>query len=194
MDFIWSNVTQCDLRVLLWIQDNLRQDVLTPVFRFITNLGGAMNVWVLITAGLLIFKKTRRIGVICLISMLLTLVINNLLLKNLVARPRPFNVCETLIILIKRPTDLSFPSGHTAISFACAGVLVRHFDRKYGVTAILLAALIAFSRLYFGVHYPTDVITGCLIGLLMSYVAEKGLIWWEKRKETASKQSLKQDA
>ena len=81
--------------------------------------------------------------------------ITNVCLKNLVARPRPMSV-EGLVPLIGKPTDYSFPSGHTCASFACALVLYRILPKKYGVPAVILASLIAFSRLYVGVHYPTD--------------------------------------
>ena len=88
-------------------------------------------------------------------------------------RERPFNQFSELIPLVKKPTDFSFPSGHTAISFAVSGILVRYLDKKYGITAIVFAVLIAFSRLYVGVHFLSDVIVGMIIGLLSSFIVSK---------------------
>ena len=99
--------------------------------------------------------------------------------KNLVARTRPYEVVEGLVPLISKPTDYSFPSGHTCASFACTLVLYRILPKKYGVPAVLLAALIAFSRLYVGVHYPTDVLGGLAVGIFSSC-----LVLWIGKKRT----------
>ena len=109
-----------------------------------------------------------RAGWYGLLSMGAGALITNVCLKNLVARPRPYEVVEGLVPLIGKPTDYSFPSGHTCASFACALVLYRILPKKYGVPAVILASLIAFSRLYVGVHYPTDVLGGMFVGIFSS--------------------------
>jgi undecaprenyl-diphosphatase len=98
--------------------------------------------------------------------------INNHLIKNLVQRPRPFVTFTDLQIIIPTPSEFSFPSGHTSSSFAAAGVFYKHLPKKIGVPAIVLAGLIGLSRLYVGVHYPTDVIAGILMGIFLNYMAE----------------------
>ena len=154
--------------ILLWIQDNLRNDVLTPFFVVITSLGNAGILWILITAGLLISKKTRKVGILCVAALLFSFLIDNVLLKNLVARTRPYEVIEGLTYLVKKPVDYSFPSGHTGTSFATAVVLFLSFPKKYSFWFLVLAVLIGFSRLYVGVHYPTDVLAGAIIGTLIA--------------------------
>lgn len=105
-------------------------------------------------------------------ALLGTLIINNIILKNLVARTRPYEVIEGLTYLVKKPTDLSFPSGHAGCAFAAACIMFRRLPRKYGVPALILAILISFSRLYVGVHYPSDVLFGVISGISISYAAE----------------------
>ena len=161
--------------ILLWIQNNLRCDFLTPVMRVITTLGNGGAFWIVVTLLLLIFRRTRRMGVYCAASMLLTLLVVNLCIKPLAARTRPYELIQGLKILVSRPHDYSFPSGHAANSLTCAWTIFRLAPRKYGVPALVLAVLIALSRLYVGVHYPTDVLAGAAIGILLSEVALRAL-------------------
>ncbi len=162
-----------DFRILYWIQEHMRNAFLTPVFTCITILGNLGLVWILISVTLLFFKKTRTAGIICLIALADSFLVNNVILKNLVERARPFETYKAIVPLIAKPLDYSFPSGHTAASFACAGVLCRHFSKKTGAAFIILALLIGFSRLYLGVHYPSDVIAGGISGFLLSLLAER---------------------
>ena len=154
--------------ILLWLQENLRNDFGLILFQIITHFGTGGIFWIALTAVLLINKKTRRVGSMCTVSIVLTFLVNNLILKNLVARTRPYFVIEGLTTVGMRPSDFSFPSGHTAITFCVACVLFRNHPKKWG--SLLL---IAFSRLYLGMHYPSDVLAGALTGTFFSFVAEK---------------------
>jgi undecaprenyl-diphosphatase len=151
--------------ILLWIQNNLRSDFLDPIMKAITMLGDKGMIWILITLVLLILRRTRPLGVICAVSMVIGLVVTNLIIKNWVARVRPYEVIQGLECIVKKADDWSFPSGHTTNSLACAWVLFRKTPKKCGVPALILAILIAFSRLYVGIHYPTDVLGGAVIGI-----------------------------
>ena len=152
--------------IVHWIQQNLRADFLTPVMQGITALGDDGIFWIALTAVLLIFKKTRRAGLCCALALILDLLAVNIVLKPLIARPRPYAVLGEITAITTLPGDHSFPSGHSAASFAAAWALLRARWRM-GPAALVLAALIALSRLYVGVHYPTDVICGAAIGMLV---------------------------
>jgi len=156
----------------------------TPVVTFITRLGNGGMIWIALILLMLCFRKTRKAGCIAAITLAVSFGINNLLLKNLVARTRPYEVFEGVQRLIGKPSDYSFPSGHSAASFVTAVVMFRELPHRYGVPALVLAFLIALSRLYVGVHYPLDVIAGALSGtviaLLTVWAAER---WIRSRKE-----------
>ena len=158
-------IFQFDSSILMWIQDNLRTDFLNPIVNVITRLGDKGILWIAVTLALLAFRKTRRMGVFCMVSMVIGLIVTNLIIKNWVARVRPYVLIEGLECLVGVQKDFSFPSGHTTNSLACAWVLFKMAPRKWGVTALVVAILISLSRLYVGVHYPTDVLGGAVIGL-----------------------------
>lgn len=161
-----------DGNILLFIQEYIRQDWMTPFWTMITSLGNGGRFWIGLSILLLIPKKTRKAGIAALFAMILNLLFTNVVLKNMVARTRPYEVIEGLRILIDPEKSFSFPSGHTASSFAAAYAYYRcSTQKKWGIAALVLAGLIGFSRLYVGVHYPTDVIGGALIGIFAAWLA-----------------------
>ena len=153
-----------ELQVLDALQ-TIHNPVLDTLMCAITRLGDAGIFWILLCMVLLILPKTRRSGVILMAALLVDLVICNGILKPLVHRIRPFDVKTGIELLVKRPTDYSFPSGHTAASFASVMALYLAGEKKLWIPALVLAVLIAFSRLYLYVHYPTDVLGGVVAGL-----------------------------
>lgn len=171
MNTFLQSVQNLDGEILLQIQQHLRTDMLTPFMKIVTFLGNGGWFWILCAVVLLAIPKTRKTGYAAVLSLIFGVIVTNLLLKNIVARPRPFAEIEALIPLIAKPTDFSFPSGHTTASFAVALVMLRMLPKKIGIPAVVLAALVAFSRLYLGVHYPTDVLVGFVVALVVSTVA-----------------------
>ena len=156
--------------ILLWIHAHLRFAAVTPVMRLLSLLGDKGLFWIALTVILLLFRRTRRLGIYCAVSIVLTFLVVNCAVKPLVARTRPYDLFQEIQILAHAEHDVSFPSGHSANSFAVAWILFRMTDKKYGVPAVVLAALIAFSRLYVGVHYPTDVLAGTAIAIALAEV------------------------
>ena len=154
-----------DSSILLWIQNNLRSGFLTPIMVCITHLGDKGILWILLSLVLLFMYRTRRLGVVCAASMVLGLIVTNIILKNWVARVRPYEVIEGLECIVRKAHDWSFPSGHATNSLACAWVIFKRMDRKFGIPALIMAILISLSRLYVGIHYPTDVLGGAAIGI-----------------------------
>lgn len=156
---------------ILDLIQNLRCDFLDWFLVFVTKLGNSGAIWIFSGAVMLCFKKTRKAGFITLTALLIGFIVCNITLKPLVARTRPFDIREVSLI-IPKPSDYSFPSGHTCSSFAAATAMLFCF-RKNAVFAVLLAGLIAFSRMYLYVHFPTDILIGLILGVISAWVSYK---------------------
>ncbi len=175
-----------ELTILQWIQENGRTPFLDKVLPVITSLADDGICWIVLAVVLLCIPRTRRAGLSMGLALLLGLLVGNILLKNIVGRIRPYDVDPSVLLLIERLSDFSFPSGHTLASVgASVALTVRH--RWAGIAALVLSAVIAFSRLYLFVHYPTDVLAGAVLGvgtgLCGCLLADKILAALQKRKE-----------
>lgn len=158
-----------DFAVLDFIQKYLRCGFLDAVLPIITTLGNKGIIWIVLGVVLLLRKRTRRLGIMVLLALAMCLIIGNITLKPLIGRIRPFDINTVMEILISKPKDFSFPSGHTMSSFAAATVIFLK-NRKAGIGALILASVIGFSRLYLYVHYPSDVLGGLLIGVMIANI------------------------
>lgn len=165
-------ITEFDFTILRFIRENLSCEFLDFLMPIITMLGEYGCVWIVIALAFLFFKKTRRNGIAMSAALLAGVLIGNLIIKNLVARDRPCWIDESVTMLIAVPHDFSFPSGHTTASFAAA-VVILHQNWKAGIGAYVLAVLIAFSRMYLYVHFPTDVLAGVILGTAFGIAAYK---------------------
>lgn len=158
-------------KILLWIQENMRAEWLDPIVKCITYLGEVGWIWILFSILLLFSRSYGKVGITCGTSLILHLVLVNAVAKNMFRRVRPYEAIEELTNLIGKQSDFSFPSGHTAASFAVATVFLFMMPKKFSIPALILALLISLSRLYVGVHYPTDVLGGMLIGVICAFLA-----------------------
>lgn len=164
-----KEVRDVEISILNAIQ-HMRTPILDTVMSVITKLGNAGMIWILLAIILLIIPKTRRTGLILVLALCVDVVLCNGILKNLVGRIRPFDVNTSIQLLVARPHDYSFPSGHTAASFTAAMALYLAGENKMWKPALVLAVLIAFSRLYLYVHYPTDILGGIITGCIAAYI------------------------
>lgn len=163
-------VTELDFSLLYAIQDALRSTFLDALMVLFTSAFNGGMFWFLLCACLLVFRKTRGVAVCVLLSMAVTLLVGELGLKNITCRLRPCVVDSSIPLALELPRSYSFPSGHTASSFAAATVIFS-FNKKWGTGALCLAALVGFSRLYLFVHFPTDVLAGMVLGILSGVFA-----------------------
>jgi len=169
-----------EFSVLYWFQ-SIHNDVLDVIVPLVTKLGDGGIFWGIVILLLLILVKDKRVGLTGVLALALDVLICNVILKNVVQRDRPCWLDPSIQLLVESPDDFSFPSGHSAFSFAAATVIVQYY-KKWGIAALILAALIAVSRLYLFVHFPTDVICGTMVGIFCGIIS--GIIvrsYFEKR-------------
>lgn len=158
-----------EIGILDFIQEHLRTGFGDLFMSRITVLGDGGILWIALTLVLLLIPKTRRVGLCCAVSLLIDLALCNGLIKNLVARTRPYVVNPDVVLLIPKPGEYSFPSGHAAASFTAVGALYFNRSRLW-IPACVLAVIIGYSRLYLYVHYPTDVLFGAAFGILFGFL------------------------
>lgn len=181
-----ESILSFDLAVFEWITASLRNAFMDTVMTAYTHLGEGGIIWIVLGAILIIPKKTRRAGLAVLISVLVMKIFNNLVLKEPIARPRPFNLLTdwegikelpglaarwakgyVYPNLVEYPTSWSFPSGHTAAAFSAAtGLTLATKKAGVGIPVFIAAALMGFTRVYLHVHYCTDVIGGAVAGVV----------------------------
>ena len=157
-------------RAIMLFFQNIRSEPFDSIMIFISSLGDRGAIWIIICLALICTKRFRKAGIIGLLSLAFCFLINNLIIKNIVQRPRPFYTIEELSIIVSIPSEFSFPSGHSSSSFAAAnGIFLASKNRKFSALFIL-ATLIAISRVYVGVHYLSDILAGAIVGILSSWI------------------------
>ena len=149
----------------LYALQGIRTLFLDKIMALLSTLGNAGILWIVTGVVLCISKKYRRGGMQMLSAELLSFIVGNLIIKNIVDRLRPCQIDETVSLIVTIPFDSSFPSGHT-LNGITAAVTLMFIDKRMGIPALVLAILIAFSRMYNFMHFPTDVIAGVLLGVV----------------------------
>lgn len=163
-------MNEFEIGILNKIQDIFGCAFLDTVMPIITKLGDGGIFWIALAITFICFKKTRKIGFCMGLSLIIGYLTGNVFLKNVVARTRPYNVNTEFTILVEKLKSFSFPSGHTLASVESATAIFI-CNKKIGIPALVLAGLIAFSRLYLYVHYPTDVLGGAVLGILVAILS-----------------------
>ena len=162
-------VEKIDYTTLMFVRDNLSSVTGGRFFAFVSSAGNSAMIWLISAVIFLFFKKTRPAAFLTVLVFLFELIAVELLLKNIIGRPRPF-VAYGFDLLIPPPPSFSFPSGHALSSFSSAFIFCHFIGRK-AYPFIAAALLISFSRIYLLVHYPSDVIAGALFGILTAFCA-----------------------
>ena len=161
---------QLEFAILYAIQ-NIHTNFLNRVILTVMNITGSYGqLWIILAVLLLFFKKTRKAGFTILISYAMVFVVGQYGLKDLIARPRPCHMDETVALLVSRPSSFSCPSTHSAWAFAAAASIFA-WHKKFGIAIGVVALIVAFGRLYLFVHFPTDVLFGIALGILFALVA-----------------------
>ncbi|MDD5892911.1 MAG: phosphatase PAP2 family protein [Coriobacteriales bacterium] len=176
-----------DLAILHWMQSTLANPFFDTIFPLITKLGEHGAIWLVIAVILICTKKNRVWGVTMIVAIGCAWLIGDQILKDIIARPRPFIEDPTLTLLIAPPDGYSLPSGHSSSSFCAATILSFAYLKKgWKAGAWVLAVLIAFSRVYLCVHNPSDVLAGAAFGVLIALIAvffaKKFLAYWNAGK------------
>lgn len=169
--------------LLRWLMETFSHPVLDDIMIFVSSLGNKGFFWIAIGVLFLLFGFRKKIwrsrGLLVLLSLAANFLACNVILKPLVDRTRPYYVLD-YTPLIPPVGDPSFPSGHTSASFAAA-TAIYCINKKWGIAAYLLAAVMGFSRLYLGVHFPTDVLFGAVVGMVAAKIVV--YIFWKCRKK-----------
>lgn len=171
MDSFFNTLGVFELHLLDYIQNNFTSPFMDAFMTFMSTIGNYGLIWIILSIMLMLFKTTRKSGVVMAISLVLGLLACNLIMKPVFARMRPFDLAQFSVI-IKAPDDYSFPSGHTLASFEAFWVLVLTKAKKYySIIILFIATLISFSRLYLYVHFPSDVIVSIILGFISAFLA-----------------------
>lgn len=165
-----ETIQNIDFSILNFIYENIQNEILNLPMIFISTLGNKGFIFIIVTTILLFTKKYRKIGITLLISLIIGLVVVNIILKPSIARIRPYEINQSINLLINKMHDYSFPSGHTLASFEFATAIFL-YNKKWGYVSFIFALLMGFSRMYLYVHFPTDVICGAILGILFSIIS-----------------------
>lgn len=161
-----------ELEILDFIKYHIKNGFLDTVMPIVTMCGNLGIFWVAVALVISAKAKYRKCSITMLIGLIAGVLIGNLLIKNAVHRDRPCWIIDIQNMLIDNPQDFSFPSGHTLSSF-CAASILFYYDKRLGIPSFGVAILIAFSRMYLYVHFPTDIIGGALLGIIIACMTVK---------------------
>lgn len=171
MGDIIAKIVEIDIYILQFIVDNLKVPFLDFLMPIVTLFGEGGIFWIICTVICLAFPKTRKMGFTMALALTLGIIFGNGIIKNVVARPRPYTLEQFKdLLLVSELSDWSFPSGHTLASFE-ASVSIFAYRKRWGAVALAIALLVALSRPYLMVHFPSDVIAGAILGTVFAIVS-----------------------
>lgn len=161
--------------ILNFIRDYISNPFLDVLMPFVSFLGSFGMIWIVLAVVLIITKKHKQLGYSLSANLIFNFVGCNLIIKPIVARIRPYEINQSIELLVSAPHDYSFPSGHTLFAFGAATIIFL-YNKKIGALMYAFALLMGFSRLYLYVHFPTDVAFGAFLGIIFAIISH----WLEK--------------
>lgn len=168
-----NGFTKFELSILEAIQ-NMRSPGLDKFMVDITSLGNGAILWICLILVFLSTKEYKKMAKIIIVAFIANLVIINLGLKNIVGRTRPYEYIRGFDLLIPKVGNASFPSGHSSYAATFATIVLFMGRSKFlKIFITILAILISFSRLYLHVHFPSDVISGIIFGIIIAIFSMK---------------------
>lgn len=182
-----------DLQILIYIQEHMKSNVFDLIMPWISFLSDAGWIWMLTAVILCFTKKYRTYGYALFIGLILCMLFGNVTLKPLIGRLRPYDVNNSFDLIVNKLSDFSFPSGHTYSAF-CGATILFYVNRKIGYAALILAVLTAFSRLYLFVHYPSDVLAGAFMGIVLALFALYCVKLFKRHLDTRKLDSISQSS
>lgn len=171
LDGLIGTLNQIDILIFYLININMQNPVFDIVMPFISSIG-YFSIWIIVCILLFVFggKKGRNVAVVCIVALVFGYYLTEIL-KYVVPRPRPYAMLDGVRVLTNIDGS-SWPSGHTVASFIGAIIIGRSYSFNFKgkkckliYPLLVFAFLVGFSRIYNGVHYPSDVISGVLIGI-----------------------------
>lgn len=163
---VFSILKSFDVELFYFINHTLHNGFFDLIMPLVSISGDRGLVWIMIGLALIIHRRqdTKMAAFLMLAALFISYLVGEEVLKNLFQRPRPFETLPGVELLVQPPGSFSFPSGHSANAFAAGLVLARKVP-ALACPAFIVAVLMAFSRVYVGVHYPLDVLCGALVGI-----------------------------
>lgn len=161
---MFGKIQRIDDRVLERII-KIHRPTLDKIMILFSKAGTFGTVWWLICLPFLFNQKWRMTGINFILALSIAHLMGQIILKNIVKRTRPCHKLDDDDLIVDRPRYYSFPSGHTAASFAMVGVALLRCSFYTFLPILVLASIISFSRIYLRVHYLTDVLVGAVLGL-----------------------------
>lgn len=169
-----AKLIHLDRKVLHFVNDKCRTKFLDKAMPRITAIGDSGIVWLALVVILFCMSRYRVQSLKLFFSITLTTIVGEGIIKNIIKRQRPYILLGDCKLLIEKPITYSFPSGHTASSFAVVGSFMKAHNAPHMLFIIIIltiiAILIAISRIYLNVHYFTDVICGIILGIICSNI------------------------
>lgn len=162
-------ITPIDTAILDFIQQYIKCGFLDIIMAFFSYIGEGGAIWFAAAIAFLFSHKTRSMGVMIICAMALGFFTGEIVLKNIICRPRPFIDNPEIVLNISPPSGYSCPSGHSCSSLAAATIMLIK-DKRFGIPAMCVAVMIVFSRLYNYVHYPSDVLLGMMLGVVSAFI------------------------